>query len=95
MGIQPDQADGLLSRPKVVCDAGRRPCGYGMISAEHDRYRTMIKRLLHAIRGQFRAMGDLFEETSTLITQVLRLRNGDRDISSIRDTVSQSFELGL
>ena len=60
VGVDPDQADGLILAAVELGDAGNRPGCHGMVPAKRQRNFSGLERLDHEFR-MFRASGgDLF-----------------------------------
>jgi hypothetical protein len=93
--VDPDEADGFILRAQVLGNASDRACGDGVVATENYWGGTAGERLLDALGGAVRAVGDLVEEWRAIVATTFCLRECDGDIATVGDVVAESFELGF
>ena len=61
VGVEPDEAELLLPPVEVPGEAGDRPHRHRVVAAEHDRRRSRLERLAHAVAQRLADLEDLLQ----------------------------------
>jgi hypothetical protein len=89
VGIEPDEADVLLSNAGVSANAGKSAYGDGVVTAQDDWKPIVRQRVFDKARQMLAGLQNLLQELASAVAVMKRLGDAHRNISCISDFVAE------